>query len=421
MEGRRPEHAVSIHSQPFLGVPFTVKDSVAVKGMLYTAGSKMRKDILADEDAETVSLMRKAGAIPIAITNVPEMLLWWDANNLLYGRTFNPYDKSRVAGGSSGGEAAIISSAGSLMGIATDIGGSIRIPANFCGVFGHKTTPLVVPMGGHYPNPSPKREPLLSFGPICRYATDLKPLVKVLAGENVHLLKLDEKVNISDLTFYYCENYNFDPLCTQVQSEILDAIKKSLDYFKQKGAQIKKIDLEQLKDSFDIWACNMKTDDAYRFSEELSNRNGDINVWLELMKYFFCLSNHTLPALCGAVFDKIKVKREKLQKMRQTGDDLKNHLHQALGNNGVLLFPSHPETAPKYCTTLFKFMNCSFTGIFNVLNVAVTNVPLGLDRNDLPVGFQVVAGTYNDHLTIAVAQEIENEFGGWVSPSKIIC
>ena len=107
MEGRRPEHAVSIHSQPFLGVPFTVKDSVAVKGMLYTAGSKMRKDILADEDAETVSLMRKAGAIPIAITNVPEMLLWWDANNFLYGRTFNPYDKSRIAGGNSGGEEAI--------------------------------------------------------------------------------------------------------------------------------------------------------------------------------------------------------------------------------------------------------------------------------------------------------------------------
>jgi fatty acid amide hydrolase 2 len=92
-----------------------------------------------------------------------------------------------------------------------------------------------------------------------------------------------------------------------------------------------------------------------------------------------------------------------------------------IGNDGILLFPPHPETAVKKNATLFKFKNCAYTGIFNALQVAITQVPLGLSNEGLPIGVQVIAGPFNDHLTIAVAEELEKRFGGWVPSSRILC
>jgi fatty acid amide hydrolase 2 len=107
----------SLDSQPFLGVPFTCKDSIAVKDVYWTSGLYTRKGITATDDSEVITRMRKSGAIFIAMTNIPELGMWWDSYNKLYGRTYNPYDKSRISGGSSGGEAALISAAGSVIGV----------------------------------------------------------------------------------------------------------------------------------------------------------------------------------------------------------------------------------------------------------------------------------------------------------------
>ena len=148
LAGNPPIDGISVLSLPLLGVPFTVKDSISIKGLSLTAGLYARKGVVAEEDAAVVLNLRKAGAIPIAVTNVPEFLLWWDSCNNIYGRTNNPYDKSRIAGGSSGGEAALIAAAGTVCGMGTDIGGSIRIPAFCCGVFGHKPTPFIIPING---------------------------------------------------------------------------------------------------------------------------------------------------------------------------------------------------------------------------------------------------------------------------------
>ncbi len=89
---------MSIHSQPLLGIPFSGKDSIAIKDLFYTSGAPARKGIKASEDASVIKFVRKSGAIPVCITNVPELLLWWDANNKLYGQSFNPYDKSVITG-----------------------------------------------------------------------------------------------------------------------------------------------------------------------------------------------------------------------------------------------------------------------------------------------------------------------------------
>ncbi|KIH48899.1 hypothetical protein ANCDUO_21028, partial [Ancylostoma duodenale] len=116
--------------------------------------------------------MEAAGAILIAITNVPEACYWLESSNGIYGLTKNPYDSRRIVGGSSGGEGALISAAGSVIGIGSDIGGSIRIPSFMNGIFGLKPTPGVVPLDGHVPMPKGFQTEMLRVGPMCRYVED---------------------------------------------------------------------------------------------------------------------------------------------------------------------------------------------------------------------------------------------------------
>ncbi|KAH9378075.1 hypothetical protein HPB48_022570 [Haemaphysalis longicornis] len=128
-------------TKPLLGVPFITKNSVMVRGLLVDAGLPAWRGQRADRDAEAIALLRDAGAIPVATTNTPELCLWTESFNKLYGRTHNPHDTRRTAGGSSGGEGSLLSAAGALLGVGTDIGGSIRLPSTYCGTFGHMTTP----------------------------------------------------------------------------------------------------------------------------------------------------------------------------------------------------------------------------------------------------------------------------------------
>lgn len=156
--------------KPLLGVPFSTKDCIQVKGMLNTSGLYHRKDIRADEDAPTISRVREAGAIVFALTNTSELCMWWESVNCVHGRTNNPYDTNRIVGGSSGGEGAIQAAAASPMGIGSDIGGSIRMPAFFNGVFGHKPSVNTVNSEGQFPSPySIEQRSMLSIGPLCRF------------------------------------------------------------------------------------------------------------------------------------------------------------------------------------------------------------------------------------------------------------
>ncbi|KAK6031420.1 aspartyl/glutamyl-tRNA amidotransferase subunit A domain protein, partial [Ostertagia ostertagi] len=130
-----------INSKPLLGVPFTMKDAMMVDGYVITCGIFNRKADRCNQTAEVVERMRAAGGILLAISNVPEVCMWVETSNTIYGRTSNPYDARRMAGGSSGGEGALLGAAASVIGVGSDIGGSIRMPAFFNGVFGMKTTP----------------------------------------------------------------------------------------------------------------------------------------------------------------------------------------------------------------------------------------------------------------------------------------
>ncbi|RWS18248.1 fatty-acid amide hydrolase 2-like isoform X3, partial [Leptotrombidium deliense] len=185
----------SIHDMPLIGVPFSVKDMVAIKGLLLTGGLYSRRNTIAEEDSEIVANLRNSGAIPIVNTNVPELLMWSDSTSVLFGVTCNPYDLSKSPGGSSGGEGSLISAAGSLIGIGSDVGGSIRIPAFRCGIFGHKVTPTIMPRKGLFPEINDILNPMNTTGPMCRYAIDLIPTLKAAAGDSIkHLPLIDTEV-----------------------------------------------------------------------------------------------------------------------------------------------------------------------------------------------------------------------------------
>lgn len=291
---------------PLLGIPISVKESIAVSGQIgLTGGLYSRRDFLVEEDASAVRHLKEAGAIIIGVTNVPEFLLWYDTNNHIFGRSRNPYDLTRISGGSSGGEGSLISGAGSLLGIGSDIGGifyhllfrckfyfvyffykgSIRIPSFFCGIFGHKPTPGVVGIDGTYPYVGhPEREKFLSLGPMSRYACDLKPVLKVIAGEKAPIFRLDEPVDLSQSKFYFLLDDN-DPLKTKVSPDVKDAIQRARNYLSSScGFECYDAQLPLLRYSFWMWLCAMSDMDAPKLSYELTERKGHLNGWKELSK-----------------------------------------------------------------------------------------------------------------------------------------
>src|ERR1017187_710104 len=167
---------------PLLGVPCTIKESFALEGMPNCAGLVARRDHRAERTAPTVQRLIDAGAIPLGLTNISELTLWIESDNRVYGRSSTPYDSSRAAGGSSGGEGAAIGSGASPFGLGSDIGGSIRIPAFFCGVFGHKPSNGLVPHTGSYPVAHGEAKRLLCAGPLARRGEDLMALLRILSG-----------------------------------------------------------------------------------------------------------------------------------------------------------------------------------------------------------------------------------------------
>ena len=167
---------------PLHGVPLSIKSSIDVAGHRCEAGTRLLAGRIADEDAPLVARLRAAGAVILGVTNVPELLMAWETDNLLYGRTNNPWDLTRTAGGSSGGEAAAISAGLSAGGVGSDGGGSIREPAHFCGICGLKPTPGRIPSTGHFPKAGGPFALIGVVGPMARTIEDVRILFEAMAG-----------------------------------------------------------------------------------------------------------------------------------------------------------------------------------------------------------------------------------------------
>ncbi|XP_067010947.2 fatty-acid amide hydrolase 2 isoform X2 [Anabrus simplex] len=402
--------------KPFLGVPFTTKDSTACKGLRHTLGLVSRRQVLADEDADVVILMKEAGAILIAVTNIPEVNMWIEVRNNVYGQTLNPYNTTRTVGGSSGGEAAIIAAVGSPLGVGTDIGGSIRLPAFCCGIFGHKPTSGLTPLKGLTRRTGKEEHTMVSAGPMCKYAQDLAPFLQVLVGSNISKLQLFAEVNLAKVQFMYMEQLK-DPRASSVYEDLLLPLRQAVTHFQCLSEKpVVKISLPGMRYSFRLWRYWMSKEPFY-FPKELANREGEVSLWVELLKKLVGCSEFTLAAIMLLAAQKFP--KEKPEWAEEATERLRAELLEKLGEDGVLLFPSSSMPAHYHYASLLRPYNFSYFCIFNALHLPVTQVPMGLNKDGLPVGIQVVAAPYKDHLCFAVAKELQKAFGGWVPPFKV--
>ncbi|XP_026684477.1 fatty-acid amide hydrolase 2-A-like [Diaphorina citri] len=189
-----------ISDKPYLGVPFTSKESTACKGLSNTLGLLARKGKKADADAYIVERVKTAGGILLGNTNIPE-LLWSESRNMVYGQSNNPYNLCRTTGASSGGEACLVSACGSVLGLGTDLGGSNRIPALYCGVYGHKLTTGSVNSRGIYGRDGKEGKSMLAAGPIVKHAEDLLPYSKCLIlPDKLPAYNFDKSVDLAKLS-----------------------------------------------------------------------------------------------------------------------------------------------------------------------------------------------------------------------------
>jgi len=228
---------------PLAGVPVTVKESFDVRGTPTTAGLTARKGHIATADAVMVSRLRQSGAVLLGKTNVPPLLLSTETDNPLYGRTNNPWDLGRAPGGSSGGEAAIIASRGSALGLGSDLGGSVRVPALACGIHALRPTSMRLSMLGHF-DCLPGNEAILTQpGPMARSVTDLSLAMSVLAGPDQSLRdpavppvpwNHPSGVELSKLRIaYYTDNGVFRP-----SPAIRRAVRQAADSLANIGVQV---------------------------------------------------------------------------------------------------------------------------------------------------------------------------------------
>lgn len=403
--------------KPFLGVPFTSKDSTAVKGLRYTLGLLSRRQVKATEDAEVVTLLKEAGGILIGVTNIPELNMWCETRNNVYGETRNPYNTTRTVGGSSGGEASIIAAAGSPLGIGTDVGGSIRMPAFFCGIFGHKPTTGLISTKGLTLRTGLEGHTMVSAGPMCKYAQDLTPLLQVLVGKNISKLQLDAEVSLPDLKFFYM-NETGDIRASSICMDLHKALQKAVMHFQDIcKTPVEMVKFSEMRYSFKLWRYWM-TKEPINFAYELTNREGVASFWKEFPKKFIGQSDYTLAAILQLANNDV-LPKENTEWAETVTKQLKEKILEKLGDNGVLLFPSHPLPAVYHYSSYLRPYNFLYWAIFNVLMLPVTQVPMGLDKDGLPLGIQVVAAPYKDHLCLAVAKELQKVFGGWVPPFPV--
>ncbi|XP_043595992.1 fatty-acid amide hydrolase 2-B-like isoform X3 [Bombus pyrosoma] len=404
-------------NKPFYGVPISIKESFAVKGMSYTCGCVSKKGMKATEDAYVVQAFKNAGAIPLLVSNVPEYCVTLHTYNVLFGHTMNPYDTRKTSGGSSGGEAALISSGASVLGIGSDLIGSLRIPSFFTGIFTHKPTAGTIPLDGHFFLPDdPIVKQMLTTGPMARYVEDLYLSMKMLAASPKCRLPalFDEPVDIKNLKFYYFDSISGILGTRSTTSEIKETIHKAKQYLITKGASVEEFPQEWLQDISYMMLSTFGTLNIDPILEPDSSGSG-----VEFTKTILGLSQYTLMrTLMQMLIDnKGFLSPSSIAYYESAKAELTLKLNTMLKDNGVLICPTWCRTASFPQIMLWE-VHCSiYTAIANMTSIPATQIPMGFSKDGTPLGFQVMSASYQDHLCLAVAREFEKDYCGWVPPS----
>lgn len=400
-DAARAEAAVMADEKlgPLHGVPVSIKDNIYVKDSRTTFGSKLLEDQITSEDAPIVERLRQAGAIIIGRTNSPEFGWKGVTDNLVFGATRNPWDVELTPGGSSGGAAAAVASGIGPIGIGTDGGGSLRIPASFCGLVGHKPSFGRVP---HYPGISVGS--LRHLGGITRTVGDSALLLNLIAGPDErdasslpstdldYLTELDRGIDRVRIA------YSPDLGYATVDEQVAAACETAALRLSEAGAKVDRVELDW-NDPYDCWSVFFYGGATARLGDELAERRDLLDPGLRRVV------EHGL-TLNATDFTKALSQRDDFwQKMRTLFESYDLLITPTLA---VVPFPVGQDNADPYPGQPQKDLQWTqFTYPFNLTGQPATSVPAGWTANGLPIGVQIVGRRFDDELTLRAAREFE--------------
>lgn len=399
---------------PLHGVPITIKSSIDVAGFPSECGSRLRKGIVAHSDAPLVTRLRAAGAIILGSTNVPEFLMAYETDNLIYGRTNSPWDLSRTPGGSSGGEAAAIAAGCSAAGVGSDGGGSIRIPAHYSGICGLKPTPGRVPCTGHFPASAGPFAFLGVVGPMARTVGDATRLFEVMAGPDagdpssapVPLRRWTEG-EIRKIRIAYFED---DDGATPVTPETAAAVRTAAGALCQLGFQVEAWRPENLDRVWKLWFNLFGRAGQMAFSPMQEGREADLSPTYRDFRARVAAE----PPLSAAELLNTLLER----------DVLRLRFLAKMEEYPILLCPvcaipafRHGEREWAVAGRKVEYLKAmGYSQWFNLLGNPGASVPVGRSPEGLPIGVQVVGRPWEDEAVLGVAAAIERSVGGFRRP-----
>lgn len=388
------------------GVPFTLKDAIETRGVVCTGGTEGRSHYIPNDDAVVVKRLRQAGAILLGKTNCPELGWAWEADNLIYGRTNNPYDLTLSPGGSSGGESAIIAAGGSPFGLGSDAGGSVRFPAHCTGIASIKPTSGRVPRTGHFPGPGGLLDAIWQIGPLARYVEDLALVLPVISGIDMQdpaivpmSLGDPRAIDLRRLRVaFHTDNGIVAP-----SAEIGEAVKKAAAALAAAGVRVEGVRPPGIEQTYEIYLGLFTADGGAGIESVLKEAGTDrvhplMQRVLELQRQG-AKSVAELAALVGR------------------WDSFRREMLSFMSNYDVLLCPVCSFAGMVHGSTYDQLSSFCYTMTSNLTGWPAAVVRGGTTQKGLPIGVQIVARPWREDVALAVAQVLQEALGGWQRPS----
>ncbi len=390
---------------PLHGVPFTLKDAIETAGVVSTGGTAGRASYVPNEDATVVKRLRSAGGILLGKTNCPELGWAWETDNLIYGRTNNPYDLSLSSGGSSGGEAALIAAGGSPLGLGSDAGGSVRFPAHVCGIASIKPTSGRVPRTGHFPGPGGTLDSLWQIGPLARFVDDLALALRVISGVDWRdpgivpmPLERHDRVELKNLRIaFFTDNGIVGPT-----RETIEAVKTTAKTLAEAGAMVEEARPASIDQTYEIFLGLFSADGGAGI-QGLLKAAGTSKVHPLIERVLEIQRAH---AISTAEFGRLAVRLDMFR-----SDMLAFMEKYDAILSPVCAYPEMPHGAT--CERLPAF---SYTMTYNLTGWPAAVVRAGTSPQGLPIGVQVAARPWREDVALTVAGHIEKALGGWQRP-----
>jgi Asp-tRNA(Asn)/Glu-tRNA(Gln) amidotransferase A subunit family amidase len=406
------EAAVS-HNQPLgplHGIPLTVKSCIDVAGWPCPAGSLLRKDYVPHADAPLVARLKSAGAILLGNTNTPEFLMAYETNNLLTGKASNPWNLAYSSGGSSGGEATAIAAGCSMGGVGSDGGGSIRVPAHFCGISGLKPTPGRVPATGHFPSGAGAFGWIGVVGPMARTIADVRALFEVMAGPDsgdphsapVPLRSYSEK----ELRGTRIGILQSSPL-SNATPETRAAVGRAAKLLSDHGFSVEPFELNGLDRALELWWFFFGPVIAHLLNTNLAGQESQLSPMLrEYLSIAMSPNPLSLDQFMQACAERDLLREKILRQMDRVPILLSPVSSAPAFRHGEGNY--NPGTGYRDTMRFCQWLNLTgFPG---------ASVPVSLSNDGLPIGVQIVGRPFEDELVLAIAEALEHSRGPWQSP-----